>query len=62
MKEFIEEPFVKNNYFQRLNLEEARIIFKKRAKMMQYVKFNFSSDLEYRSQLWQCDGCIKDRY
>ena len=57
MKEFIDEPFEKKDYFQKLNLEEARIMFKKRAKMMQYVKFNFSSDPQYRSQLWQCNGC-----
>ena len=58
VKEYINEPFEKKEYFQSLNLHEARIIFKKRAKMLQFVKMNFPSDPVYKSELWQCSGCM----
>ena len=57
VKEFINEPFEKKQYFSNLNLIEARVYFIKRAKMMQYVKMNFPSDPVYRRELWQSSSC-----
>ena len=57
VKEYISETFERKSYFKDLNLIEARAIFKKRAKMTQYVKMNYPSDPVFRKELWQCSGC-----
>ena len=44
-------------YFQKLNLEEARAIFKYQAKMTQYVKRNFPNEPKYRQDLWKGISC-----
>ena len=56
-KEFRDETFETKSYFKELNLIEARLIFKKRSKMMQYVKMNFANDPVYRKELWKCNEC-----
>ena len=40
-----------------MNLDEARAIFKHRAKKTQYSKFNFKNDPQYRHDLWKCSSC-----
>ena len=43
-----------------MNLDEARTIFKHRAKMTQYTKWNFKNDPQYRHDLWKCTSCKKN--
>ena len=51
------EKFETKDYFKKLNLVDARTIFKQRAKMMEKVKMNYSSDPKYSKDLWMCDSC-----
>ena len=60
MKEFGNENFERKDYFKILNLPQARMIFKNRAKMIQHVKMNFSNDPIYRKELWQCNSCCSN--
>ena len=57
VKEFTDEEFKQKDYFKKLNLREARALFKYRAKMTQYVKKNFTNDPKYRKDLWKCISC-----
>ena len=57
VKEFSTEAFQRKDYFKNLNLEDARTIFKQRAKMTQYVKWNFKNDPKYLHDLWKCTSC-----
>ena len=57
VKEFSEENFELKDYFNNMNLAEARNFFKYRAKMTQYVKRNFKNERKYRQSLWQCISC-----
>ena len=59
VKEFSKENFEMKSYFKTLSLQDARNIFKFRAKMTQYVKRNYSNDTLYRQSLWQCVSCKK---
>ena len=56
-KEFINEEYATKDIFRTLSLHDARTIFKKRAKMTQYVKMNYPSYEFYRKDLWKCDSC-----
>ena len=56
-KEFSHEEFEIKEYLKTLNLQDARTIFKKRSKMMQFVKMNFPNDINYRKELWMCSSC-----
>ena len=47
VKEFKDEKFERKDYFKKLNLKEAREIFKHRAKMTQYVKRNDPNEPKY---------------
>ena len=44
-------------YTKDLQLSDARIKFKHRTQMSQYVKMNFSSDVKYAEELWRCNSC-----
>ena len=57
MKEYSGENFHQKDYFKNLNLHEARTVFKHRAKMTQYTKWNFKNDPQYRHDLWKCSSC-----
>ena len=57
VKEYSGENFQQKDYFKILNLHEARSVFKFRAKMTQYTKFNFKNDPQYRKDLWNCSSC-----
>ena len=51
------EDFVMKDYVRNLNMHEGRMKFRIRSKMVKHVKFNFSSDPVYSSQLWHCTHC-----
>ena len=44
-------------YIKALNIKDARLRFKLRAKMTPSVKMNFMSDPVYSNNLWTCEGC-----
>ena len=55
--ELINETFETKPYLRKLSVQKARIIFKKRVSMMQHVKMNYMSDLNYVKTMWLCDSC-----
>ena len=57
VKEYANEKFQLKSYFKDLNLDEARTMFKYRAKMTHYIKWNFKNDPQYRKELWKCSSC-----
>ena len=54
-----EEDFMMKDYVKNLNMHEGRMKFYIRSKMVRHVKFNYSSDPVYSSQLWHCTHCDK---
>ena len=42
-------------YIKELNLHDARILFKHRSSMTQYVKFNYKNDSRNAKTLWKCE-------
>ena len=52
-----EEKFERQSYLTNLNISEARLRFKLKAKMTPTIQMNFPSDAEFASNLWTCSGC-----
>ena len=50
----INESFGLQNYIKELSLHEARIMFKHRCYMTQFVKMNYKNEKKYSKQLWKC--------
>ena len=55
--ELISEEFGLKDYVKKLDVHKARIIFKKRSSMTQYVKMNYMSDVSNIKTCWQCQSC-----
>ena len=55
--DLVEESFGTKPYLKNLSVHQARIIFKKRVSMMQHVKMNYMSDINYMKSMWLCDSC-----
>ena len=55
--ELVNEKFELKSYFKTLNLNEARLMFRIRSKMVKYVKMNFPSDPTYKREQWTCPDC-----
>ena len=53
--ELMKEKWEIKKYIKELNLHDARIIFKHRTSMSQYVKFNFKNEKQYAKDLWKCE-------
>ena len=52
------DDFEMKKYFKKYLLKDARTKFALDCKMLRTVKSNFSSDKEYRDELWECEaGC-----
>ena len=51
----MEESCEIKEYIKDLNLHDARILFKHRTSMTQYVKFNYKNDKEFAKALWKCE-------
>ena len=45
-------------YDKTLNLHEARLIFKHRTSMTQYVKLDYKGNKRYEAEGWKCDDCL----
>ena len=50
------ERFGTKQYLKNYKLEDARLHFKYRTKMMEF-KFNYKNDKKNSSELWNCDSC-----
>ena len=50
----VNESFGLKNYIKELSLHEARIYFKHRTKMTQFVKMNYKNEKYYSKKLWKC--------
>ena len=55
--ELVQENFKTRSYIYELSLSEARILFKFRSQMTQYVKMNFSHNTQYSKTQWKCNDC-----
>ena len=55
--ETLKQEFELKEYVKNLCMHGGRMKFRIRAKMVKNVKFNFSSDPVYSSQLWHCTHC-----
>ena len=51
----IGEKFGMKPYLRNLNLQDIRIKFRYRTKMLKHVKMNFSSDPIYVKACWRCE-------
>ena len=53
-----EEKFERQTYITKLNISEARLRFKLKAKMTPTIQMNFPSDSEFAANMWTCTGCV----
>ena len=51
-----DENFETKQYLRESNLDDARLLFKYRSKMLD-CKFNYKNDKQYSKELWKCDSC-----
>ena len=51
------ETFSIQEYLKTLNVNDARLKFKIRCKMVKTIALNFPSDTKYSNKLWQCTHC-----
>ena len=50
------ESFSQKQYLSEMTVTDARVNFKLRSQMLD-VKYNYSHDPKYTSDLWKCDSC-----
>ena len=55
-----EEKFKRQRYLTNLNISEARLRFKLKAKMTTTIQLDFPSDAAFAINLWTCSGCTDD--
>ena len=53
------EDFSTQEYLKTLNVNDARLKFRIRCKMVKTIAMNFSSDTKFSNKLWQCTHCDK---
>ena len=56
IKTFLNEQCELKDYFKILNVEEVRLKFRMRTKMID-AKLNFKNRKDYSHELWLCDSC-----
>ena len=52
------EPYQRKDYFSSMTVDEIRIKFRFNTRMID-SKFNFKNKNNYRTEMFQCDSCIK---
>ena len=52
-----DDKFERQPYISKLNISEARLRFKLKAKMTPTIQMNFPSDSEFAANMWTCTGC-----
>ena len=58
--DFKDEEFRVQPYLQKLNIPQARIMFKLKSLMTPTVRMNFSSDPKHAANMWTCIRCSSD--
>ena len=56
IRDFLNEKSQMKEYFTLFNVEEVRLKFRWRTKMVD-TKFNFENKKDYSHSLWQCNSC-----
>ena len=59
--DFSGEAFKCKDYIRNMRIEEARLMFKTRTKMLPTVQMNFMCDEKFADNLWTCPGCHSSR-
>ena len=54
----VNEEFGLQNYLKNMSLKNARMKFAIETEMVEKIKFNFMSDIQYEKQNWACDYCL----
>ena len=52
-----EEKYEMKDYVKSMRMNDGRLNFQIRSKMVRNIAFNYSSDPKYSSQLWHCTHC-----
>ena len=52
-----EEKFEMKEYVKSMRMNDGRLNFQIRSKMVKNIAFNYSSDPKFSSQLWHCTHC-----
>ena len=52
-----EEKFEMKDYVKSMRMNDGRLHFQIRTKMVKNIAFNYSSDPKFSSQLWHCTHC-----
>ena len=52
-----EEDFGMKDYVKNMKVEDARVNFSLRSKMVA-AKFNYRNDPKYSAELWRCSSCM----
>ena len=55
------EDFELKSYFKNMNLEQSRMKFALETEMVDKVKFNFMSTVEYEKSNWACGYCFETK-
>jgi hypothetical protein len=51
------EKFEVKEYIKKNKIEDSRIIFQSKSKMMRTVKMNYKNNPKYIQTNWSCSGC-----
>ena len=51
------EKFEVKEYIKKNKIEDSRIIFQSKSKMMRTVKMNYKNNPKYIQANWSCSGC-----
>ena len=57
-RQIVSDRYGMKEYAKTLYLHEARLIFKHRTSMTQYVKLNYKGNKKYEAEGWKCDDCL----
>ena len=57
-RKIVSDRYGMKEYAKTLYLHEARLIFKHRTSMTQYVKLNYKGNKRYEAEGWKCDDCL----
>ena len=57
-EDICEEKFERKDYLQEMTMENARLFYRIRTKMVK-AKMNFKNDYLNKATLWRCDSCCR---
>ena len=56
-RELAEEKFEPKDYIRNSRLQDSRLLFQARCKMIKSVKMNFKNNPKFIQEHWSCPGC-----